>query len=122
MYVVNDLNEPLLGRPAIEKFNLLKKINNVTQTGSVTYGDKIKEVILYGSYARGEATEESDVDILVVVDDSLDQWEVWDYLIPRLADFLEMGFDVNAIVVGYKEWKEGSSAFYQNVRRDGIRI
>ena len=35
------------------------------------YGDKIKKVILYGSYARGEATEDSDVDVLVVVDDSL---------------------------------------------------
>ena len=31
------------------------------------YGDGIKRVILYGSYARGEATEHSDVDVLVLV-------------------------------------------------------
>jgi predicted nucleotidyltransferase len=30
------------------------------------YSDKTKEIILFGSYARGEATEESDIDILVI--------------------------------------------------------
>ncbi len=29
--------------------------------------EKIKKMILYGSYARGEATKDSDIDILVVV-------------------------------------------------------
>ncbi|MBM4029452.1 MAG: nucleotidyltransferase domain-containing protein, partial [Planctomycetes bacterium] len=35
------------------------------------YGDGIKRVILYGSHARGEATEDSDVDVLVLTDSSL---------------------------------------------------
>ena len=50
-------------------------------------GEKIKKIILYGSYARGGATKDSDIDILVVVDDSLDPSEVrrslsdqWHYL------------------------------------------
>ncbi len=29
-----------------------------------TYGESIRRVILYGSYARGEATKDSDVDVL----------------------------------------------------------
>ena len=32
------------------------------------YRDKLKEVILYGSVARGTATDDSDVDIMVLVD------------------------------------------------------
>ena len=33
------------------------------------YQDRLRGVYLYGSYARGEADEESDVDVLVVLDD-----------------------------------------------------
>ena len=31
------------------------------------YGDRLVRVVLFGSYARGEATPESDVDVLVVL-------------------------------------------------------
>ncbi len=37
------------------------------------YGDLIERIILFGSVARGEATEESDIDILVVGDTSLEE-------------------------------------------------
>lgn len=33
------------------------------------FGDRVVKLVLFGSHARGEATEESDVDILVVIDD-----------------------------------------------------
>jgi predicted nucleotidyltransferase len=33
------------------------------------FGRRLREVVLFGSHARGTATEESDVDVLVVVDD-----------------------------------------------------
>lgn len=33
-----------------------------------SFGDRLGDVTLFGSYARGEASEESDVDVLVVVD------------------------------------------------------
>lgn len=33
------------------------------------FGSRLREVVLFGSYARGEAHEESDVDVLVVIDD-----------------------------------------------------
>ena len=32
------------------------------------FGERLREVRLFGSYARGEADEDSDVDVLVVVD------------------------------------------------------
>jgi predicted nucleotidyltransferase len=32
------------------------------------FGARLREVVLFGSYARGEAHDESDVDVLVVVD------------------------------------------------------
>lgn len=47
-------------RTAFEKFR-----NEIEEE----LGDQVKEVILYGSVARDEETEESDVDVLVVVED-----------------------------------------------------
>ena len=32
------------------------------------YGTRLKEVILYGSWARGDATDESDIDLLIVLE------------------------------------------------------
>ena len=32
------------------------------------FGERLREIVLFGSHARGEADEESDVDLLVVVD------------------------------------------------------
>ncbi len=32
------------------------------------FGDRLRELVLFGSQARGEATEESDVDLLVIVE------------------------------------------------------
>lgn len=31
------------------------------------YGERLERIVLYGSHARGEATDESDVDVLVVL-------------------------------------------------------
>jgi predicted nucleotidyltransferase len=33
------------------------------------FGNRLREVVLFGSHARGDAHEESDVDVLVVIDD-----------------------------------------------------
>ena len=35
---------------------------------AVRFGARLKEVVLFGSWARGDAHEESDVDVLVVID------------------------------------------------------
>src|SRR5215472_1061315 len=32
------------------------------------FGDRLREVRLFGSYARGDADEDSDVDVLIVID------------------------------------------------------
>ena len=34
-----------------------------------TYGPKLRRLILFGSYARGEAEADSDIDVAVVLDD-----------------------------------------------------
>ncbi len=33
------------------------------------YGDALKDIILYGSYARGDFTEGSDIDLIILLED-----------------------------------------------------
>ncbi len=45
------------------------------RTALVTiYGSRLREVILFGSYARGEAAADSDVDVAFVLDDFDRPW------------------------------------------------
>jgi len=46
---------------------IIEKLKEATKELSLKYGDKIVALGLFGSYARGEETERSDIDILVVV-------------------------------------------------------
>ncbi len=84
-------------------------------------GPRLRRVVLYGSYARGEAGEGSDVDILVVVSDDAERWRVREELEELLLDILlEEGLLVSAIVVNEGEKREG--AFWENLRREGVEV
>lgn len=85
------------------------------------YGEGIKRVILYGSYARGEATKDSDVDVLVLVDQSLNPREVEDSLSDLLYDIvLNEGELVSVIAVSQERFENYNSPFMLNVRKEGI--
>lgn len=56
-------------------------IEQIRQTVSDYFKDKpVKRVYLFGSYARGEANEENDVDLLVELDDSKKKVSLFDII------------------------------------------
>lgn len=83
---------------------------------------KLERIILYGSVARGTDTECSDVDVALLMNDSLDR-DTED----RLADFIvdmnikyDKVFSVIDIDAGkFLAWAE-VLPFYQNVNKEGI--
>ncbi|MFO7313268.1 nucleotidyltransferase domain-containing protein [Rhodothermus marinus] len=87
------------------------------------YGSGVKAVILYGSHARGSETEDSDVDLLVVVDDALRPDEVRRSLSNLLLDILlEEGELVSVIVLPESFYKSYNSPFLLNVREEGAPV
>ena len=51
------------------------------------YGAHLKSVILYGSYARGDYTPDSDIDIMILVDLSVEEMDAYsDALSERYMD------------------------------------
>jgi predicted nucleotidyltransferase len=96
-------------------------VNSVKEYLVKIYGERIKEVILYGSYVRGEATEDSDIDVLVLVDESLNPFEVRKRLSDLLFDILlEKGEFVSVIAVPEHFFKKYNSPFMLNVKKEGV--
>jgi len=80
-------------------------------------------VILYGSQVRETATEDSDVDLLVVVDDSLKPDEVHRRLSDLLLDILlEEGELVSVVVLPEDFYKSYNSPLPLNVREEGVPV
>lgn len=82
------------------------------------------EVILYGSRARGDMREDSDWDILVLLDKdkvSLDDIDNIGYPIRELG--WEIGEDINPVLYTKNEWAGYKyTPFYKNVKEEGIKI
>lgn len=87
------------------------------QAAQETLGDQVHEIILYGSTARGEATEHSDVDILVVLETTEETKLLYD-----LA--FDIGLEHGVVISPHLKTKDNFEArkeypFLQNVRREG---
>lgn len=92
------------------------------------FGDKLKEVILFGSYARGDYDMESDIDIAILADISRsDESKYNKQIIKMIGDiYEEKGYSVvlSPIVISadfFEEWKN-DLPFYRNVASEGVRI
>jgi len=87
------------------------------------YGDQLVALILYGSYARGEAHEDSDLDVAMI----LKNYERAPVEISRtseIASRLSLDYDqlVALIPLREKDWREKRSFFLSNLREEGIEI
>ncbi|MGC9781242.1 MAG: nucleotidyltransferase domain-containing protein [Candidatus Heimdallarchaeota archaeon] len=87
------------------------------------YGQKVKEILLYGSQARREPTKDSDIDLLVVVSDELDRITVRKSLSDILWEILmEKDELISVIVVPESFYNNYQSPFILMVKEEGISI
>ena len=88
------------------------------------YGGHLCKVILYGSYARGDFSTDSDVDIMILLDISdLELKEYSQQLSYMTYDFnLDNELDIKPIAKSeqhFKKWIE-NYPFYANIHREGV--
>ncbi len=105
------------------KCKVKQLVNQIKKHLIKEYGEKIKEIIIYGSYVRGEATKDSDIDVLVVIDDSLNPFEVRESLSDIIFDILlEKQELISVIPVPETIFKNYKSPFILNVKEEGMVI
>ena len=102
--------------------NMRDIILRFSQQVKMIMGSKLDKVILYGSYARGDYNEHSDVDIIILT--TLTDEEITETLIFDLAfDYqMEYGVDISVVVKNKNQFEYwlGALPFYNNIQKEGI--
>ena len=88
------------------------------------YGDRLAKVILYGSYARGDAHEESDVDFLVVLkDEKISVYREIDRMNDAVFDLtLKFNTMISFVPSTTLKFKQSKMPLYLSIREDGREI
>lgn len=86
------------------------------------YGDMLVSILLYGSFARGNNTQESDIDIAILLK-GRETKEMHNRMVDLAVD-MDLEYDqvfsiVNIDYENFLEW-EDTLPFYRNVREDGV--
>ncbi len=84
------------------------------------FGARLRDVVLFGSEARGDGKPDSDVDILVVLEPT-DEFGVDLDGTVRALYSLQLEFDrpIHALPVSLADYEAGSFALYRNARLEG---
>ena len=90
------------------------------------YGDDIEAIYLYGSYARGDFDEDSDIDFAAIVKgDMSDSYKKRSQLWTD-ADEIDLEFDVltSPMVISSRIFEEykNESGYYGNILKEGKRL
>lgn len=86
-------------------------------------GEKLDQVLLFGSRARGDAKPDSDVDILLVIKGEFDYWKVLDQSLSKVTDLsLQNDLVISRVLLSKEEFEKGVSPFLLNVRREAVPI
>lgn len=101
---------------------ILELLSKVEHKLKVILGDKLKDVILYGSYARQEHTRDSDIDIMALIDDdNIRQYE--DNITDIMVDIsLEYDVVLSIITENYQTYNKyiNMLPYFNNIKKEGV--
>ena len=106
------------------QLNMLTK--DIVQEYRKVYGETIDSILLFGSYARGEENDDSDIDIVAIVhgerlilQEQLKQ--IWDV---SANIGLENDVIISPVVIPFDEYEKYKDTlpYYNNISKEGIVI
>ena len=105
------------------KLNLKSVLGPLKQYLEDQYQDRLSKIVLFGSYARQEATKDSDVDVLIVLKDPVDASAE----INRTSEFiaqlcLEHNLLISRLFLPQSRYETENSPLLHNIRKEGILL
>jgi predicted nucleotidyltransferase len=109
--------------PHLTRSEFNEILTRLTTGLSEFLGEQLADVYLYGSYARGDAYDGSDIDILIVIDGEFDYFELMD----KTSDLswglsLENDIVISRVFVSKTEFNDRNSPFLMNVHQEAIPV
>ena len=88
------------------------------------YGDHLRKVILYGSYARGDFHADSDVDLMILLDMPDMELKVFSRQLSYMTYDFNMDHDLDIKPIAkskahFEKWIE-NYPFYSNIHKEGV--
>jgi predicted nucleotidyltransferase len=87
------------------------------------YKDKLRGIVLHGSYARGDAAEGSDIDLILLLDEvknPLLEMEKYFNVIQKLD--LKYDTVISVLPVGEQEFRTRRMPVFLNAKKEGLMI
>ncbi|HEV8718667.1 MAG TPA: nucleotidyltransferase domain-containing protein [Candidatus Binatia bacterium] len=108
------------GEEPVDRLSLLRRVKALLEDA---FRNRLRGVVLYGSEARGEATPDSDIDILVLLAGPVALGKDLRTIIHVLYPLqLEIDRVIEAFPVDEEDYLRGEYAWYRNAQREGIRV
>lgn len=99
-------------------------INQYVMNIRALYGSHTKRIILYGSYAKGNYREDSDVDIMILLDMSDVEIKKYSQKLSYMTfDFnFDNDIDIKPIAKSEQHFEKWTTTypFYRNIEKEGI--
>lgn len=100
---------------------VLRIVHELGEELTTLYGERLTGVYLYGSYARGEADEDSDIDVAIVLGGPVDARKETHRVIPLFSD---LSLRENCLLVPFfltdEEYRATPYAVHRNIVREGV--
>lgn len=104
--------------------NVNKELQEFIKKVQELLGVRLKKVILYGSYARGDYNKQSDVDIMILTDLSFEEIEAYRDKISDIAYDIELskGIILSPVIKNIEKYNSRINfvPFYKNVEKEGV--
>ena len=90
------------------------------------YGSHLKQVILYGSYARGDYTPDSDIDVMILLDISDMEIKNYRHQLSEMTYNFNMDYELDIKPIAkneahFNKWVL-NYPFYANVSKEGVKL
>ena len=100
-------------------------LGDVSRQARQALGDRLRKIILFGSYARGDYDEESDVDVMVLADFREEERRALQKTINKISSDMSLQYDVTVCILLKDQGVFDTRAelpFYRNVITEGIEF
>ena len=99
-------------------------INQFAGSVKELFGNNYCKMTIYGSYARGDFHEKSDIDIMILVDIPVDDIRKYENTVYDLSYdiMMDTGFDISPVIKNIDQFNYWSDTlpYYRNVNKEGV--